>query len=175
MLLPLTKNSGTHKCPFGGVVLGIEPRASCMLVRILPMSYTLQYFLILFWDSVILSCPGGLANMQFSSLSLPGSCNQRCMPPCTVKNTFKNKFSFQRFCKCNAIVLLKPKYFYFQLEEGMEITKQQTLLTDLLMLKLEQVLANSLFLNGVPIFVLNEDIEVISRENSLRKLEMHRI
>lgn len=58
--------------------------------------------------------------MQFSSLGLPGSCNQRCMPPCTVKNSFKNVFSFQRFCKCNAIVLLKPKYFYFQPEEGNE-------------------------------------------------------
>lgn len=54
----------------------------------------------------------------------------------------------------------------------MEITKQQALLTDLLMLKLERTLANSFFQNGVSTFVLNEDVEVISRENSLRKLEM---
>lgn len=54
----------------------------------------------------------------------------------------------------------------------MEITKQQALLTDLLMLKLERALANSFFQNGVSTFVLNEDMEVISRENSLRKLEM---
>lgn len=105
----------------GGVVLGIEPRASCMLDTYSTTElHSLQFFLILSWDSVLLSCPGGLANMQFSSLSLPGSCNQRCMPPCTVKNSFKNVFSFQRFCKCNAIVLLKPKYFYFQPEKGNE-------------------------------------------------------
>lgn len=54
----------------------------------------------------------------------------------------------------------------------MEITQQQALLTDLLMLKLERTLTNSFFQNGVSTFVLNEDMEVISRENSLRKLEM---
>lgn len=54
----------------------------------------------------------------------------------------------------------------------MKIIKKQALLTNLLMLKLEQTLANSFFQNGVSTFVLNEDVEVISRENSLRKLEM---
>lgn len=54
----------------------------------------------------------------------------------------------------------------------MEITKQQALFTDLLMLKLERTVANSFFQNGVSTFVLNEDMEVISRENSLRELEM---
>lgn len=54
----------------------------------------------------------------------------------------------------------------------MEITKQQALLTDLQMLKLERTVANSFFQNGVSTLVLNEDMEVISRENSLRELEM---